>query len=159
VRTRIEKHLSSTDIKTARVMKNWSSLLSSKCEDRDFFLSFYLKTKCIFHKLTKVNSITVKDNVFLKACFLMAIESTELQTEVKGFLRDTNVMYSDTLELIHAEFRVQTTGEHLRGITTHLGSTAIVRRGKTDDDLNLKNTDTPLKGTGTFPNNHSKLLL
>ena len=108
--TRIENHLSSTDIKTARVMKNWSSLLSSKCKDRDYFLSFYSKTKGILHKLTKGNSIAAKDDVFLKAYFSMVIKATELQMEVNGFLRDTNAAYSETPELIHADFRVQTTG-------------------------------------------------
>jgi len=93
--TRIKKHLLSTNIKMACVMKNWSSLLSSKCEDRDSFLSFYSKIKV--HKLTKGNSIAAKDTVFLQAYFLMAIETTELQTEVKGFLHDTNAMYSETL--------------------------------------------------------------
>jgi len=38
------------------------------------------------------------------------------------------------------------------------GSTDIVRRGKTDDNFNLKKTDVPLKTTGSFPNNHGKLL-
>jgi len=81
-------------------------------------LLFYSKTKGIFHKITKGNSITVKGDVFLKAYFLMAIEAKELQTEVKSFLRDTSSTYSETLELIHARFRVQTTGENLRDTTT-----------------------------------------
>ena len=72
----------------------------------------------------------------------MAIEATELQMEVKGFLRDTNAAYLETLELIHAGFRVQTTGEHIRDTMTRSGST--VRRGKTDDDVNPKKTDAPL---------------
>jgi len=60
--------------------------------------------------------------------------------------------------LIHTYFRVQTPGEHLRDTTTRSGSTAIVRRGKTDDDVNLKKTDAYVKGSGPFPNNHGKLL-
>jgi len=104
--TQIEKHLLSTGIKTTWVMTNWSSLLSSKCEDRDSFLSFYSKTKGIIHKLTKGTSIAAKDNVFLEAYLSMEIETTELQTEVKGFLRDTKATYSEILELIHADFRV-----------------------------------------------------
>jgi len=68
----------------------------------------------------------------------MAIEATELQTEVKGFLQDTNATYLETLELIHADFRVQTTGEHLCDTVTYSGSTAFVRRGKTDDNVNLR---------------------
>jgi len=59
---------------------------------------------------------------------------------------------------MHADFRAQTTGEHLRDKETRSGSTAIVRRGKTDDGINLKNTDAPLKGTGSFPNDHGKIL-
>jgi len=155
--TQIEKHFSSTDINIACVMTNWSSLLSSKCEDRDSFLSFYSNTKVILHKLTKGNLIATKDNVFLRAYFSMTIESTELHTEVKGFLRDTNATFSDTLEVIHAEFRVQTTGEYLRDTTTRPGSMDIVRRGKMDDNVNFKKADAPSKGTRSFPNNHEKL--
>ena len=77
----------------------------------------------------------------------MAIEVMEIQTEVKGFLRDTHATYLETLELIHADLRVYTTGEHLRATTTSSGSTAVVRRGKMDDDVNLKKTDAPLKAT------------
>jgi len=33
-----------------------------------------------------------------------------------------------------------------------------VRRGKSDDNINLKSTDTPVKGTGSFPKNNNKLL-
>jgi len=42
------------------------------------------------------------------------------------------------MEPIHAKFRVQTTGEHLRDTTIYSGLTGIVRRGKTDDNVNLK---------------------
>jgi len=156
--TRIKKRLSSTDTKTARVMTNWISLLMSKCDNRDSFLSFYSKTKGILHKLDKDNSIAAKDNIFLKACLSIAFEATELQMEVKGFLCDTNITYSEILELIHAYFKIQKTSKHLRDTTMRSGSTAIVRRDKPDNEVNLKNTDTPLKTTGSFPNNHGKIL-
>ena len=80
---RLERHLSSTDIQNARVMTNWSSLLSTQYEDRDSFLFFYSNTKGILHKITKGNSIPDKDDVFLKAYFSMAIEAKELQMEVR----------------------------------------------------------------------------
>merc|ERR1740124_2157677 len=102
--------------------------------------------------------IATKDNFFLKAYFSMVIEATELQTEAKGFLRDTNATYLETLELIHTDFRVQITREHLRDTTTRSGSTAVVRRGKTDDDVKTKKTDAPLHKNGSFPKNHGKLL-
>ena len=88
----------------------------------------------------------------------MAVEATELQTEVKEFLCDTSTKYSETLELIHVDFRVQTTDKHLRDTATCLGSTAIVRRGKTDENVNLERTQKPLTKTGSFPYNHGKLL-
>jgi len=96
----------SIDIKMARAMTNRSLLLLSKCENRDSFLSFYSKTKGIIHKLDKGNSISAKDNIFLKVYFSMEIEATQLKTEVKGFLRDMNATYLETRELIHADFRV-----------------------------------------------------
>jgi len=156
--TKIECHLSSTNIETGRVITNWSSLLSKKCEDSDLFLDFYRKTKGILNKLTRVNSIAAKDKVFLKAYFSMAIEAKELQTEVKGFLCDMSATYSETLELIHADFRAQTTYEHLCDTTTRSGSILIVRRGITDDDVNPNKTDTPSRSIVPFPSNHDKLI-
>ena len=88
----------------------------------------------------------------------MAIETTKLQTEVKSFLCNTNTTYSKTLELVHADFRAQATGEHLRDTTTRSGSTAIVRSDKSDDAVKTKQTDKLLPMTGYFPNNHGKLL-
>ena len=139
-------------------MTNWSSLLLSKCEDHDSFLSFYSKTKDILPRLNKGNLIASKENVFLKAYFSMVIESTELQTELKEFLHDTNTTYLETLELIHADFRVQTTSKHLRDTTMRSGSTSIVKRGNTGDDVNPNKTDAPPNKTGYFPNSHGKLL-
>ena len=129
-----------------------------KCEDHDSFLSFYLKTKGILRKLNNGNSIAIKDDVFIKAYFFMAIEATELQTEVKGFLRGTSVTYLETLELIHVDLRFQTTGEHLRETMMRSGSMDIMRKGKTDDYVNPKKADTPLNKTVSFPNNHDELL-
>ena len=88
-----------------------------------------MKTKGILHKLNKGNLIAAKDGVFLENYLSMAIEAKVLQTEVKGFLCDTNAIYLETIYLIHADFRVQKTGKHLRDMTPYLGSTDIVRRG------------------------------
>lgn len=95
---------------------------------------------------------------FLKAYFSMAIETKKLQTEVKYFLRDTNVTYSETLELIHTDFIVQTWGEHLRDTTTQSGAMTILRRFKTDDDVLPNKTDLLTRISVSFPNNHGKLL-
>ena len=71
-------------------MTNWSSLLSTKYEDCDSFLSFYSKTKGILHKLTKGNFIAAKDDVFLKAYLSMAIETKELQPFVWGSIHSSS---------------------------------------------------------------------
>ena len=92
-------------------MTNWKSLFSLKYEDRDSFLHFHFKTKEIVHQLNKGNLITTIDGFFFKAYFAMVIEAKCLQHEVKGFLRDINTVYSETIELIYADFIVQVTGE------------------------------------------------
>jgi len=150
-------HLSSTDIKTVQVMMNWNYILLTKYEDRESFLRFYLKTKGILYKITKGNSIAAKDEIFLKAYFLVDIEAKELQTEVKSFLHNTNTMHSETLELVHVDFRVHNTGNNLRNTKTWPGSKVIVRRVKTDDDV-LPNKNDALARNVPFPNNHGKLL-
>ena len=138
---------------------NWSSLLSTKCEDRDSCLSLYSKTKGILHKLTKGNLITATEDVFLKAYFSMTIEAKEFQQEVKGLIRYTSTAYSETLELIHSDFHVQTTGENLHDTSTRSGSTAIVKRDKVDNDDVLPKTNAlPMRVNIAFPNNHGKLL-
>jgi len=88
----------------------------------------------------------------------MVIEVAKLQTVFKVFLQDTNTIYSETLELIHAEFRVQTTREHLLDTMMRSRSTAIARRNKMDDNVNLKKIDVPINTTESFPSNHGKLL-
>ena len=47
----------------------------------------------------------------------MMIEAPELQTEVWGFLKDTTKSYMEILEQIHADYRAQTTGEGIRGVS------------------------------------------
>ena len=113
------------------IVMSWlekQSLLSTKCKDWDSFLSFCSKDKEILHKLTKGNSISAKDDIFLKVYSSIAIEAKELQTEVKGFQRDMNIMYSETIKLIHADFVFQTTGDHLFDSTKQSSAMAIVRR-------------------------------
>ena len=56
----------------------------------------------------------------------MAIESKELQTEVKVFLRDMNSIYSKIIDLIYVYFVFQTTGENLCDTTTRSGAMTIV---------------------------------
>jgi len=64
----------------------------------------------------------------------------------------------ETLKLIHVDFRVQTTGEHLRDTTKGSGVTAIVRRGKIDDNILPNKTDVLARTNILFSNNHEKLL-
>ena len=42
---KIISHLSSSDVKTARMMANWNQLFNLKCEDNDSFLSFIVLQK------------------------------------------------------------------------------------------------------------------
>jgi len=102
--------------------------------------------------------ITATDNIFFKAYFSMAIEVKELQQEVKEFLRDTNAVYAETLELIHTYFRIQMTGEHLHDTSTQSESTAIVQRGNADEDGALTKTNTLATQVNVaFSINHGKL--
>ena len=122
-----------------------------KCEYWYSLLSFYSKTKGILHKLTKGNSIAAKDDGFLKVYFSMAIEAKELQTEVKGFLRYMNTTYSEKLELIHADFISQTTGEHLCDTTIRSGAMTIVQSGKMNGDVLPNKTDVLARTSISFP--------
>ena len=43
----------------------------------------------------------------------MVIEAPELQTEVRGFLKDRTKAYVKILEEIHADYRAQTSGKYI----------------------------------------------
>ena len=109
------KHLTTSDVTTACVISHWNTLFNLKYKSRDDFLSVYFKAKRILHKLKKHDSVAVTDDVSLKAYFTMTIEAPELQTEVRGLLKDTDAFYSEILEIIHADYRAQTTGKDIRG--------------------------------------------
>ena len=110
------KHLATSDITTALNISHCKTLFGLKCESRDIFLAFYSKSEGVFHKFTKGNLVAVTDVVFLKAYFTKVIEALELQTEVRGFLKDISRTYIEVLEDIRAEYRAQATGEDIRGV-------------------------------------------
>ena len=141
---KVIKHLTTSDVTTAHVMSHWKSLFGLKCESRDNLLAFYSKTKGILHRLKKNDSAAVTYDVLLKAYFLMVIEAPELQTEVRGFLKDTTKTYMETLEVIHADYRAQTTGKDIRGVsgvpttTSTLSCRTTVDVAKSKRELDVK---------------------
>ena len=77
-----------------------------KYEYRDNLLTFYSQSKGTIHRLKRSNSAAVMDEVLLKAYFSMAIDATELQSEVKKFSKDITSSYLPTLEVIHSDSRI-----------------------------------------------------
>ena len=134
---RIEKHILSTDIKMARVMTNWISLLSSKCEDRNSFLSFYPKTKVIVHKLIKVFFLLLK-----------TMSSSRLiswwKLKRKNFKRKSRDTYGIRTKCTQRHWNcfTQTLAsnqrrEHLRDTTMNSGLMDIVRKVEMDDSVSF----------------------
>ena len=68
-----------------------------------------------------------------------------------------NTTYSNTLELIHADFRVQITEGRLRDTTTWSGSIDIVRRGKAADGGIPNKTGSLARMSLTFLNNYGRI--
>ena len=62
----------------------------------------------------------------MKAYFAMAIEAKELQQEIKGFLKDSMSSYNEVLERIHADYRAQTTGDHMHDTSNSVPGTSIL---------------------------------
>jgi len=112
--TRTQLTLNSSDVTTAWVMSNWQALFALKCEDRDLFLSFYSKSKLSLHKLKRSNSITVTDDVFLKAFFAEVISVDELQAELKKLLKGGIETCAEILEPTHSNYRALEMGELMR---------------------------------------------
>ena len=72
--------------------------------------------------------MVVTDVVFLKAYFEMVIEAPELQTEVRGFLKDATKSYTEIIENIYIDYWVHKTGEDIHGVpggTAHLRYVAL----------------------------------
>ena len=112
--TRIQSHLSSTDVITAHVMNLSTKLFALKCDDRDSFLAFYSQVKGLSHKLSEHNSVAVQDDVFMRAFLSKTIEAPELQSEVKKSLKEPKIKYLEVLEKVFEDYRVQETGQHLQ---------------------------------------------
>ena len=98
----------------------------------DTFLSFYSSSKGILHKLKVDKPVAATDDIFIKSYFAKVIKTPELQHEVKKLLKGGTESYADILELIHADYRAQDTGERLRDPVTTSPVTA--RRGENSDD-------------------------
>jgi len=130
----VQFHLSQADIITDRLMQHWKALFSLQCESRDSFLAFYSKAKSTLHKLKKSKSVTVTDNVFLKAYFVMAIEADELQQEIKGFLKYSSFSYHENIERIFAYYCAQTTDNHIRDKPKSILGTPTQRQRKAGDN-------------------------
>ena len=56
----------------------------------------------------------------------MVIEAPELQTEVRGFLKDTTKSYMEILGIIHSDYRVNTTGKDIRGVPGYFITTSTL---------------------------------
>ena len=82
----------------ARVMSQWKTLFGLTYEDRDDFLAFYLKYTGILYKLKKGDSVIIAGNVSIKAWLTMVIETKELQSEIRSFLKDPSKSYHEWLE-------------------------------------------------------------
>ena len=48
----------------ARAFANWQALFKLKCEFRDDLLTFYFQSKGVIHRLKRINSVVVTDEVF-----------------------------------------------------------------------------------------------
>ena len=154
------KHLTTSNVTTARVMSHWKTLFGLKCESCDDFLSFYSKAKGVLHKLKKHDSVAVTDDIFLKAYFSMTIEAPELQTEVKRFLKDTDSLYSEILEIIHADYRAQTTGKDIIGASGVNTTTSPLSRRTTVEATKSKRDSEVEKvwAYAPFPDNIGQLI-
>jgi len=118
-----------------------------------------LRSKRILHKLKEKNSIAATDDNFIKSYFAKVIEIPELQYEVKKLLRGGSESGQGILDLIHADYRAQDTGERIRGQVST--TTTIVRRSKVGGDSGKPSTngiDAHKKLRYAFPNNTGNIL-
>ena len=117
-------------------------LFGLKYESRDDFLAIYSKAKRILYKLKKGNSVTVTDDVFFKDYFEMVIEAPELQTEVRGFLKDITKTYTEILDEFQTDYRVHAAEEDVCGVPGGSMTTSdLVRRATVDKVKSKKETD------------------
>ena len=84
----------------------------------------------------------------------MVIEAPEIQTEVRGFLKDPTKSYTEILEKIHADHRAQATSEDIRGLPGGSTTTSALARRTTVEKVKNKNETNIEKGWtyAPFPN-------
>ena len=145
-------HLTSPDLKMARAMAHWNLLFGLKFESRDDFLAFYNTVKGTIWKLKRDSSVAIKDDTFLRAYLARVIDAPELQHEVKKLISDSSRTYETILELIHADYRAQETGDTLRNVATANQLTS--RRGRGDMDAK----DSIERKWVPFPSNDGNML-
>ena len=80
--------------------------------------------------------MAVTYKIFLKAYFSMVIEDTELHSEIRSFLKDPTKSYIETLESIHADYRVQTIGRGIRRVLGGSLTMTISCRGAIENSTN-----------------------
>jgi len=76
------------------------------------------------------------DESFLPAFFTKAIDAPELKDEAKLFLKDFSQSPETILELIHADYRAQETGDQLCDTDVVVKPRSIIRRAGTKQSSN-----------------------
>ena len=100
--------------------------------------------------------MVVTDNIFLKAYFEMTIEAPALQTEIRGFLKDTTKSYTEILEEIHTNYRAQVTGEDIRGFPGGTTTTSALVKRATADIVKI-NRETDIENMRVYALFHDNL--
>ena len=124
---------------------NWIEL-----RGQEKILDLYRKSSRIIHKLKKLKSVTVIDDIFLKADIAMVIGPPKLQLEVKKFLKHSHPIYAQRFETRYVYFQKQTMCEGMKSKPGSSYSIVIVQRGEINENLDKEKVTTTWKSV-LFP--------
>ena len=91
----------------------------------------------------------------------MTIEAPGFQVEVRGFLKDTDSTYAEILEIIHADYRVQTMVEDVRGDGANMTTATLLRRTMVETPAPKSKRNSEVEKAWTyapFPDNIGQLI-
>ena len=103
----IRAFLTSAELRTVKTTKHWDKLFNLQCEDMETFMSFYSSFKTQVSHLTKLESIAITDDTFVRSFLARVINVDELKEETKQFLKCGTKKYEEILQDILGDFRAQ----------------------------------------------------
>ena len=149
-------HLSTVDIKMAKMFDEWQKLFNLSCDDLDGFSSFYSSVRTSVKKLEVAQAAAIQDDTFIRAFLCRALNVQELQTTSKELMTNIQDSWMKIFESIHSDYTSLIASSALRD--TEMALTRSARRAGTKPAAKGKGGGAKRVTAPTFPPNTGNLI-